>query len=190
MVQKLTGEVWESLEFKGWKDRKRRYAVSSHGRVASYKTTMETDGKLLIGSLTTGYATLNLHHEKKNGTLYVHREIARLFLKKPSAKHKYVIHLNHDKLDNHFGNLKWATLEEMLEHQQKSPSKIAYKEIQATKNVGQKLNVSKVKAIKKILANKSRKITIAKIAEKYDVSQMAIYRIKRGENWGRIQVEN
>ena len=48
----------------------------------------------------TGYKTLNLHRPGNNGTLYIHREIARLFLSKVSTKHKYVIHVNHNKLDN------------------------------------------------------------------------------------------
>jgi DNA-binding Xre family transcriptional regulator len=43
-----------------------------------------------------------------------------------------------------------------------------------------------VKSIKKVLTDKNRKITIKKLAEKYGVSEMTMYRIKSGENWGRI----
>ena len=112
--------------------------------------------------------------------------MAKLFLKKPSATHKYVIHQNHNKLDNNCRNLKWATLKQMMAHQQYSPAKIAYKEKQANKTVGLKLTSSQVKKIKTILGNKSRNITIKKLAEKYKVSEMTMYRIKSGENWGRI----
>ena len=94
------------------------------------------DGKILKGSLTSGYRTLNLHLEDGNGTIYLHREIAKLFCKKTSPKYKYVIHLNHKKEDNNYTNLKWATLEEMSDHQQNSPQKIAYKKQQANKTVG------------------------------------------------------
>ena len=123
---------------------------------------------MLNGSLTTGYKTLNLHRPGNNGTLYIHREIARLFLPKPSAKNKYVIHVNHNKLDNASKNLKWATLEEMIEHQQKSPAKIAYKKVQANRTVGLKLTASQVKTIKKTLSSKNRQLTIKKLAEKYN----------------------
>ncbi len=100
MIKKLTGEVWKPLQFPGWKQLRKKYALSSMGRVASYSEDVLADGKLLNGSLTTGYKTLNLHRPGNNGTLYIHREIARLFLNKSTLKHKYVIHLNHNKLDN------------------------------------------------------------------------------------------
>ncbi len=185
-MKKLNREIWKPLHFSGWKNLRKKYALSTNGRIASFYEDVEEDGTLLKGSLTTGYRTLNLHRPGENGTLYIHREIARLFIPKPSAKHKYVIHINHDKLDNHVKNLKWATLPEMIAHQQKSPAKIAYKKIQANRNVGLKLNISQVKKIKDILNNPKRKITIKALADKYNVSEMTLYRIKSGENWGRV----
>jgi predicted DNA binding CopG/RHH family protein len=186
MIKKIPGETWKLLEFPGWKQLRKKYALSSLGRVASYSQDITGDGKLLNGSLTTGYKTLNLHRPGNNGTLYIHREIARLFLKKPSIKHRYVIHLNHNKVDNSSKNLKWATLEEMINHQQKSPAKIAYKKVQAKRTVGLKLTATQVKSIKKTLSSKNRQLTIKKLADKYGVSEMTMYRIKSGENWSRV----
>jgi len=185
-MKKVTGEIWKPLQFNGWKHLRKKYALSSHGRIASFTNDVESDGKLLQGSLTTGYRTLNLHRPGDNGTLYIHREIARLFLSKPSAKAKYVIHNNHNKLDNSVKNLKWASLPEMIEHQQKSPAKIAYKKVQANRNEGLKLNATQVRSIKKMLDDSKRKVTIKKLAEKFGVSEMTMYRIKSGENWARI----
>ena len=159
-MKKVTGETWRPLQFNGWKHLRKKYALSSHGRIASFTEDVETDGKLLQGSLTTGYRTLNLHRPGDNGTLYIHREIARLFLPKPSAKAKYVIHTNHNKLDNSVKNLRWASLPEMIEHQQKSPAKIAYKKVQANRNEGLKLNATQVRSIKKMLDDSRRKVTI------------------------------
>src|SRR3990170_5255700 len=178
MIKKLPGEVWKPLQFSGWKQLRKKYALSSHGRVASYTEDILEDGKLLNGSLTTGYKTLNLHRPGNNGTLYIHREIAKLFLKKSSPKNKYVIHINHQKTDNSVKNLKWANLEEMIEHQQNSPSKIAYKQVQANRTVGLKLTATQVKSIKKILSSKTRNLTIKQLAAKYEVSEMTLYRIK------------
>ena len=110
-----------------------------------------------------------------------------MFLKKPTPKHKFVIHTNHNKLDNSVKNLKWATLEDMIDHQQSSPAKVAYKKVQANRTTGLKLNASQVKSIKKVLSDKKRTITIKKLAEKFGVSEMTMYRIKSGENWGRVR---
>ncbi|MEJ7737833.1 MAG: NUMOD4 domain-containing protein [Chitinophagaceae bacterium] len=186
MIKKLPGEVWQPLQFPGWKQLRKKYALSNYGRVASYSEEIIKDGKLLNGSLTTGYKTLNLHRPGNNGTLYIHREIAKLFLKKKSPRNKYVIHVNHEKTDNAVRNLKWATLEEMIDHQQNSPAKIAYKHVQANRTIGLKLTATQVKSIKKVLASKNRNVTIRQLADKYSVSEMTLYRIKSGENWGRV----
>jgi hypothetical protein len=187
MIKKIINEVWKPMQFLGSKTLRNHYALSSLGRIASYKEEIIKDGKLLNGSLTTGYRTLNLHRPGNQGTLYIHREIAKLFLKRPSNKHKYVIHKNHNKLDNSIKNLKWATLEEMIEHQQDSPAKIAYKKRQANREIGLKLTAAQVKKIKDTLNNKNRRLTIKQLADKYEVSEMTMYRIKSGENWGRVR---
>jgi hypothetical protein len=186
MIKKSAGETWKPLIFSGWRHLRNRYALSSCGRIASYKQDVLKDGKLLSGSLTTGYRTLNLHRPDNKGTLYIHREMAKIFLKKPSPNHKYVIHRNHKKLDNNIKNLRWATLEQMIDHQQDSPAKMAYKEKQANRTEGLKLTATQVKKIKGILNSKSRNITIKKLAQNYGVSEMTMYRIKSGENWARI----
>jgi hypothetical protein len=186
MIKKLAGETWKPLTFSGWKQLRNRYAVSNMGRIASYKTNIIEDGKLLSGSLTTGYRTLNLHRPDDKGTLYIHREMAKLFLKKPEKRSPYVIHLNHNKLDNKVGNIRWASLEQMIKHQQASPAKLAYKEKQAKRTEGLKLTSAQVKKIKSILGNKNRNVTIKKLADQYGVSEMTMYRIKSGENWARI----
>lgn len=187
MIKKSPGEIWKPLQFSGWKQLRKKYAVSNYGKVASFAEGIHADGQLLSGSLTTGYRSLNLHRPNNKSTLYIHREIARLFCKKPSPKHRFVIHLNHNKTDNKATNLKWATLGEVSEHQQKSPAKIAYKKIQANRSSGLKLNATQVSAIKKSIADPKRKLTYKQLALKYDVSEMTLYRIKSGENWARVR---
>lgn len=61
MIKKIPGEVWKPLTFSGSKELRNQYALSSQGRIASYREDIFKDGKLLNGSLTTGYRTLNLH---------------------------------------------------------------------------------------------------------------------------------
>ncbi|MFM2359932.1 MAG: hypothetical protein RLY16_1925 [Bacteroidota bacterium] len=187
MIKKAAGETWKQVMFSGHKTLNKKYAVSSLGRVASYFKDVIEDGKLLSGSITSGYNTINLHLESGNITIYIHREVAKHFCPKKSPKFKYVIHKNHKKNDNKATNLQWCTLEEMSSHNQKSPGKIAFKKSQANKAIGLKLNQAQVKTIKDLLLNPKRKLTIKQIADKYKVSEMSIYRIKSGESWSHIK---
>jgi NUMOD4 motif len=190
MIKKLAGEQWKQMQFAGWKLLKRRYAVSTNGRCCSYTKDILEDGKLLDGSLTTGYKTLNLHRPDNKGTIYLHREIAKLFCKKSTQRHKYVVHNNHNKIDNRVSNLKWATLEEMAAHQQSSPLKIAYKKLQKERSAtqkGLKLTPAQVKTIKKIIHDPKRTVTYKQMAKKYGVSEMTLYRIRSGENWSAVK---
>jgi DNA invertase Pin-like site-specific DNA recombinase len=65
--------------------------------------------------------------------------------------------------------------------------KIAYKKRQASKTVGLKLTAVQVKTIKDMIKNPKRKLTYKQIADKYKVSEMTLYRIKSGENWGKVK---
>lgn len=180
------GESFKEIELVNSKNLK-KYALSNKGRMASYKEGLLKDGSILVGSITCGYLTLNLRRPGFKTPFYLHREVAKAFLPKKSSKHKYVIHLNHNRSDNDAKNLKWVTVQEMIAHQQQSPAKIAYKEIQATRTVGRKLTATQVKTIKKTLGTKNRAVTIKQIASQYGVSDMTIYRIKSGENWKNVK---
>jgi hypothetical protein len=187
MIKKAAGEKWKQILFSGHKLLSKKYAVSNIGRIASYSLAVEEDGKLLSGSVTSGYNTINLHVPEGNLTLYIHREVARNFCSGKSVRAKYVIHRNHRKSDNKASNLQWVTLEQMSSHNQKSPGKIAFKKQQANKTVGLKLRLPQVKSIKTLLDSPNRKSTIRQIARKFGVSEMSIYRIKSGESWSHVK---
>lgn len=182
----LLNEKWKVYSFKKSKLFKRNYAVSSQGRIASFSENLKKDGTVISGSTTEGYIVIRLQKNGEYIAFLAHRAIAELFVKKPSTKHKFVIHLNHNKKDNRPINLKWATQEETTEHNKNNPLVKAAKQRLTEK--GKKLTIAKVKQIKTILANEKRKLTYKKIAEKYGVSEMAITRINRGENWAHVSI--
>jgi len=100
MIKNLPGETWKPIQFDGYKKLRKKYAVSSLGRAASFTENIEKDGKVLTGSITSGYRTLNLHIDGGNGTIYIQREVARMFCKNPSPKHKFLSQFNHKKKNN------------------------------------------------------------------------------------------
>jgi hypothetical protein len=188
MIKPLKNEKWKELRMpKG--ALRFRYAVSNLGRIASFSKNIK-DGKILKGTTIGGYPTLNIKPFGENKTYYIHKLVAENFLKKKGRKQQYVIHKNHDKLNNKSNNLKWADKDEMHKHQQKSPLVIKSREERMNRPIyeGHKLTAKSVKQIKKQIFNPNRRLTMREIAEKYGISEMQLYRIKSGENWGHVKV--
>src|SRR6478609_540114 len=104
-IKPLTGERWKELELKKGVTTK-CYAISSRGRIVSFKTKIE-EGYLLRPRLTQGYPSVTIGREANRQNYYLHRLVAEYFTKKPSAKHTFVIHLDHVKENNKAANLKW-----------------------------------------------------------------------------------
>ncbi len=187
MIKSNSNEQWKEIKFKKGALRL-KYAVSNHGRLASFKDKIK-DGTLLKGSSIDGYPILNLRPDGKSKSYFVHRLVAETFSKKSKPKATYVIHLDFKKGNNSTKNLRWATKAEMEDHQKKNPAVIkARKERLKTKPTeGLKLNLAKVKKIKSMIGSKSRTLKMSDIARKFGISEMQLYRIKRGENWGHVK---
>lgn len=180
----LPGEKWALI--RGRKSAYgEKYAISNHGRLVKFTDDIKK-GSLLKGSLQEGYPIWRYRVEGEYRHVLFHKLVAQYFLPKPSASQKIVMHLNFKKKDNHYKNLKWASQLEATEHQKKSPAVIkARKELLARGLMpNTKLTIDKVKKIKELLAKGK---TLKEIATKYDVSDMQIYRIKIGENWGHVK---
>mgnify|MGYP006342269341 FL=1 len=183
----LPNEIWKDLPEHETKDAVwNKYAVSSCGRLIKYNKRL-SDGFLLRMSRQANYP---IWRKKLNGehfTILVHRLVAKHFLPKPKAKQEFIIHLDHDYENNKYSNLKWATQEEVSAHNNKNPRvKAARKRRKENPTQkGPKLDVRKVKGIKKLLKEKN---TLKFIAEKYGVSDMQIHRIKIKENWAHVKI--
>ncbi|HEX5150347.1 MAG TPA: HNH endonuclease [Parafilimonas sp.] len=126
------------------------------------------------------YRTINYHS-------LIHRLVATCFLPVHKAEQTIVAHLDYDKLNNHISNLKWMTPEENLKHQQKSPHVVYEKQQRKMGNSANakntKLTVTKVMLLKKLLNNNK---PVKQLTKQFKVTDMQIYRIKRGENWAHV----
>lgn len=188
MIKSVKNEEWKELKMpKG--ALRYRYAISNQGRIASFANKIP-EGKILNGTSIGGYPTLNVKPFGENKTYYIHKLVAELFLKKTSTKQKFVIHKDHNKTHNGAKNLKWATKEDMEDHQQSSPLVLKARKDRMNKPIykGHKLTASTVKNIKKKIFSKSRSESMKDIAEHYNISEMQLYRIKSGENWSHVKV--
>lgn len=171
-----------------------RYAVSNYGRIISFKEKME-EGRLIKGSMTDGYRLfrykIKVNDKMKNKHLFLSKLVAHSFLEKISEDQKYVLHLDRNRANDFVENLRWATKDEMLEHQRNSPfvkeARAKVLEEKKLKN-GHKLTLTQVKFLKKELLNPNRKTRLKILAKKFGVSEMQLQRIRTGENWGHVEV--
>jgi len=162
------------------------YKVSNYGRLKSFQKDFK-DGDIIGGSKIQGYKSLNIR-VKGNKPLnrYVHKLVADFFTSKDeNPDKKFVLHLDYDKLNNHWENLKWATRDEMTLHNRKNPAVIDRVIPKRTKNY--KLTESKVIMIKKML--KSDKNRLKMIAKQFGITHTQLNRIRSGENWGHVKLE-
>jgi hypothetical protein len=173
---------------------RKTYEVSSRGRVVSYYDTFEKC-TVLKGSMIGGYTTLRykmfINGKIHDKMLFIHKLVADLFIPRTAEDQKHVLHLDFDKANNHIDNLKWVNYEEKLAHYEKSPNVIRARENLLAHNIksdGRKLTVTNVIHLKKLIADPKRKTRFKILAKRFGISEMQLYRIKSGENWGHIKI--
>jgi hypothetical protein len=162
------------------------YEVSNYGRLKSFQNNPK-EGVVIKGSVIQGYRSLNIRVAGgKTINRYVHKLVAEHFAEKPDADHNFVIHLDFDKQNNHFENLKWVTKAEMIDHNRENPAFINRVIPRRTKNY--KLTESKVRIIKKLLKNDNNRLKM--IAKQFGITHTQLNRIRSGENWKHVTVED
>lgn len=183
-----TKEIWKQItELKG--KITKNYGISNLGNLCSFEKSFN-DKTIIQLADNNGFPVTTVRVNKKSLALFPHRQVANYFLKKPSAKYKYVLHLDHNKANNAVSNLKWATPEQQTEHNKHNPTvKNAISERLRTGAMAKKLNDAKVTKLKTELWNPKRKITLKQLANKYNIAEMNLYRIKSGLFWYHIHVE-
>lgn len=170
-----------------------RYAISNFGRLISF-TDSFTDGRIIKGSTAEGYRLFRYKLRKgdafESKHFFYYKLVAENFLKQKTEDHVYVIHLDHNRQNDVTDNLKWVTKEERTEHHKTSPMVIEAKKrlVQINKTRNHKLSSTDVIRIKKILFDPNRKTRLKMVAKRFGITEMQVYRIKRGENWGHIKV--
>ena len=179
-------EKWVEIPFPEVEENPPSYKVSNYGRIRSFQNDT-LNGEIINGSKIQGYKSLNIRAKgKKSLNRYVHKLVAQFFLSKDNEDKKFVLHLDHDKLNNYWENIKWATREEMTIHNRDNPAVLERVIPKRTKNY--KLTESKVMMIKKML--RSEKSRLKMIAKQFGITHTQLNRIRSGENWGHVKLED
>lgn len=175
-------EVWVPLILEDMHE-SCNYRLSNFGRIKSFQREKK-EGKLLKGVEITGYNVFCYRmKDKRSKRLYVHRLVADFFLDKPEEDQIYVTHLDYDKKNNFYKNLKWVNKEEKFLHAKDNPKVIESRKI--IRNA--KLSENDVVRIKKALKRNKNRLKL--IAKEFGISHTQLNRIKNGENWAHIKVD-
>jgi hypothetical protein len=175
-LRHITDEKWKFIP-----GTKNLYMISNYGRVKSFCGNPE--GKLLKQSETKGFKTVCIRVDGKRKTVLVHKLTAESFLEK-STDHDMVVHLDWNKGNNNYKNLKWVNRNEgyeriltrLHERNRNNPRK--------RKVTNSKLEIKDIEVLKSML---ERGVKQKVIAQLFCISEMQVSRIKRGENWGQVK---
>ena len=168
----LPDEKWEELIFAD-----KLYEISNFGRLKSHATNKK--GIILRNRNTRNYLTVILTVFKKRKTIYIHKLVAEYFVLKEDNSKNIVIHIDNDRKNNYFENLKWVNAKECFENTDKFNANLHEKF---------RMNTTSAAKITKQDADEIRAMIAAGvlqsvIAKKFKISEMQITRIKRNENW-------
>lgn len=111
-------EIWKNIE-----ELDNVYQVSNLGRCRSMdRTVFFEDGRVrrykgrILKPTDNGNGYKMLKTNKPKVNLYVHRLVAKYFIKNEDPLKNVVNHLNHDKSDNRVENLEWCTQQHNIKH--------------------------------------------------------------------------
>lgn len=155
------GERWKALRVPA----KTPYQISDYGRVRNAVTGAVLGLRIVFGYFSFEYTDQKL---KKKKARLVHVLTAEHWLKRYDPELD-TVHLDYDKFNNHYRNLKQVTAAERAKRMPK-----------AHRSKHFKLTEIGVRTIK------SSKESPALLAERFGVSTMQVLRVQRGDCWGHI----
>ena len=112
-------EVWKEIDYLPREETESRYFVSNYGSVIS----LCRNKPIILQPFLCGGCGSQYNYVSIGGTDYrINRLVAQAFIPNPENK-PIVHHKDHNKLNNHYSNLEWATPQE---------NAVAYQEYKAS----------------------------------------------------------
>ena len=147
------------------------YEISKNGMIRNIKT--KKIKSQYVGS--TGYYMVSFSINNKSKPYRVHRLLAKVFILNKN-NYEVVNHKDGNKLNNDLSNLEWCTQKFNMKH----ANLTGLINNKGVKNGMSKLDINKVKQIKKMLIDG---ITQNEIAKQFNVSRSCILKINLGRTW-------
>ncbi|MFA6403154.1 MAG: hypothetical protein WCX31_16250 [Salinivirgaceae bacterium] len=192
--EKFWNEEWRRFTLPGMRDGE-IYEISNYGRVKHFNKKLND-----LQFLTTtnqfkdksGFEYVNnfkrVPGTTKRVTDSIHRLVALIYCDRPSERHKYVIHKDFNKLNNYSENLKWVTQNELNHHNNINPKVKFSRENRKGNITNSKLTETDVIRLKKKI--RRGKNPLYKIAKEIGITHTQLNRIRKGENWGHVKIDD
>ncbi len=187
--QNFSNEVWKSVQFEGLK-KGEQYEVSNYGRIRHFKKDQKI-WKVHPTAKSNGYEYFTWFKSEKGWkhkiSKPIHRLVAESFCARQSDNQKFVIHIDYNKGNNFFKNLKWVTQEEVSKHTQGSPlTKLAIERNRGNATNAKLTEADVIRLKKKLKRGKNK---LYKLAREFGITHTQLNRIRSGENWGHVKVD-
>ncbi len=175
-------EIWRPVQYVEDLDTDKKFEISNYGRLRTFNKKLN-DWKVLKASMVRGYKAYCFKIDKST-TKLIHRLVAEAFVDRDSEMQNYVIHLDYNKLNNKWNNLRWVTKDTMFAHHKLNPN---YNYTRKRRITNSKLTETDVIRLKKKLKRSNN--PLYKIAKEFGITHTQLNRIRSGENWGHIKVD-
>jgi len=179
-------EEWRRLNFEDLKPDE-IYEISSYGRLRHASPKLK-EPKIMKLSTVRGYRYFmwfkSVQGWDNKIKKIIHRLVAEEFCKRENSNQIFVIHLDHDKGNNYYKNLKWVNRKDMTSHNQNNPRVIEAHENRKGKITNSKLTVEDVLKLKRMVKSGDHKLF--KIAEHFGITHTQLNRIRKGQNWANV----
>lgn len=160
------------------------YEISSYGRILSLGKSWDTGKNIITSkkrikrpSISKGYYQTTIFNNCKGKIVRPHRLVAEHFLKEPINEN--VNHKDGFKLNNHFLNLEWTTVQENVDHAI-ATGLMNNRGSNQTNSILDELDVKRIKEL--IKTGLSKRL----IAIQYGVARETIQSIATKRTWGHI----
>ncbi|MBI9034212.1 MAG: HNH endonuclease [Bacteroidales bacterium] len=164
-------EKWAPIQFRGLKNGE-QYQISSLGNLRYLNqetqnwTILKTTNSAKDGSGYIYFSWFKSSRGWKHKIIKpIHRLVAEAFCSRESILHKFVIHLDYNKINNDFRNLRWVSQKELTTHNQLNPNVIRARKIKKDKTTNLKAIESEMKQLK--LKSPEKKKILQKLANKF-----------------------
>jgi len=162
------------------------YHFSDYGRLKSVDKQTEKETLLKGSNTVQGYTQINVRFKNKTSKgFYVHKIIADKWLEKGRDDQTFVIHIDRNKKNNHYSNLKWMSLQELTAFKAEVGT---YLTKNRKRNANYKMNPTLVRLLRKKLAEGKTKKKV--IAKQFGISESHIEDIIKGKAWGWVDADS